>query len=174
MTDEASSRLKTITDKIRSHWEKMRESFSDIEIPENLIPEVYRRNKPQRLYPQRCFEKAWKYIVLEDHGEAVLVHGLYQGGFDHAWVEIPGDIVFDPNFSRFYPKMEYLHRYKASAVKTYDKKEAATKALEHENYTHPWWREGETARTALKTGDYALLGFEDVAAVEEKQGGVVN
>jgi hypothetical protein len=36
-----------------------------------------------------------------------LVHGEYGLGQRHAWVELPGDVVFDGVLQRFYKKLAY-------------------------------------------------------------------
>ncbi len=73
-------------------------------------------NKDQKKYPGQCFERAFRYMAEHRHiPGAVLVHGScyppeHPTGMppvDHAWVELPGDVVFDGVQHEFYDRHDY-------------------------------------------------------------------
>ena len=76
---------------------------------------------PRRRYPQQCYAKTVKYVL--DHPEikgARLVHGVVSHAphfvpLDHAWVELPGDIVFDGVVQMFFTRSSY-YSFMAAAV----------------------------------------------------------
>ncbi|QJX01095.1 hypothetical protein [Frigoriglobus tundricola] len=55
---------------------------------------------PVRAYPKKCYIKALEYFLAHVADDVVLCHGevaVAEWGlpFPHAWVELPGGIVFD-------------------------------------------------------------------------------
>jgi hypothetical protein len=96
-----------------------------------------------RIFLGRCFQKAVQYLfrVDEDAKEgAFLVHGTCRGQHgrvDHAWVELPGGIVFDGVLQRFYRWEDYERELAAVAGCRYSAKEAARLLLSH-NHNGPW------------------------------------
>jgi hypothetical protein len=72
--------------------------------------------------------------------ELRLVHGtLFIVGipFPHAWVEIPGEIVFDPVEQEFYNRDDYSHVLHAKAEAHYTTAEASQHAISTNHYG-PW------------------------------------
>jgi hypothetical protein len=59
---------------------------------------------PNRRFPRLCYKKAWDYISHRDIAGVRLVHGIATDPgmglvLGHAWVILPGDVVFDASFS---------------------------------------------------------------------------
>ena len=88
---------------------------------------------PRRRYPQQCYAKTVKYVF--DHPEIKgtrLVHGVVSHAphfvpLDHAWVELPGDIVFDGVVQTFFTRSSYYSVMAAVALDAYSA--AATRRL---------------------------------------------
>ncbi|HEX8969684.1 MAG TPA: hypothetical protein VF937_17505 [Chloroflexota bacterium] len=88
---------------------------------------------PRRRYPQQCYAKTLKYLL--SHPEikgARLVHGIVSHPphfvpLDHAWVELPGDIVFDGVVQTFFTRSSYYSVMAAVALDVYSA--AATRRL---------------------------------------------
>jgi hypothetical protein len=102
-----------------------------------------RRTWPQRRYPQQCYAKTVKYIV--DHLEIMgmrLVHGVVSHephlvAFEHAWVELPGDVVFDGVVQTFFTQVSYYGVMAALPLDAYSGLEAARLVAEH-GHPGPW------------------------------------
>jgi hypothetical protein len=68
---------------------------------------------PRRHYPQQCYPRTVKYVF--DHPEIDdlrLVHGVVSHAphfvpLDHAWVELPGEVVFDGVVQVFFTRDSY-------------------------------------------------------------------
>jgi hypothetical protein len=88
---------------------------------------------PRRRYPQQCYAKTVKYVL--DHPEITgirLLHGVVSHAphfvpLDHAWVELPGDIVFDGVVQTFFTRASYYAVMAAVALDAYSV--AATRRL---------------------------------------------
>ena len=81
--------------------------FPPPDIPEvEVDPRLTRGVEPGRQFANRCFGMAGVFMMSDFGGRTTndirLVHGTYQRGLDHAWVEIGEDIVFDGVVQRFY------------------------------------------------------------------------
>jgi hypothetical protein len=71
------------------------------------------RTWPRRHYPQQCYPRTVKYVF--DHPEIDglrLVHGVVSHAphfapLDHAWVELPGEVVFDGVVQAFFTRASY-------------------------------------------------------------------
>jgi hypothetical protein len=102
-----------------------------------------RRTYPRRRYPQQCYAKTVKYIV--DHPQILgmrLIHGVVSHAphlvpFDHAWVELPGDVVFDGVVQTFFTHASYYSVMCAVALDTYSGGETTCQVVEH-GYPGPW------------------------------------
>jgi len=86
---------------------RMRDEFKKYEIPVSL--DLTLGTLPGRIFLGLCYKKAWDYFQEHESEHPVLVHGIRDFGSDndHAWVELPGDIVFDGVFQRFYRKKDF-------------------------------------------------------------------
>jgi hypothetical protein len=88
---------------------------------------------PRRRYPQQCYAKTVKYVL--DHPDIKglrLIHGVVSHAphfvpLDHAWVELPGRIVFDGVVQTFFARSSYYSIMAAVAVDAYSA--AATRRL---------------------------------------------
>ena len=102
-----------------------------------------RRTWPRRRYPQQCYAKTVKYVV--DHPEIIgmrLIHGVVSHAphlvpFDHAWVELPGDVVFDGVVQRFFTRVSYCSAMAAVALDAYSGPETTCLLAEH-GHPGPW------------------------------------
>lgn len=122
------------------------ERIKEMSVFEVLPPDEYRTGEPISHNPKGCFEKSFQYMDNIQLEGGMLVHGMYfpwgvpENKFsyvDHAWVELPGDIVFDGVLQRFYRKMDYYKYYNAIKVYEYAYDEAIKKALDDNTYG-PW------------------------------------
>jgi hypothetical protein len=102
-----------------------------------------RRTWPRRRYPQQCYAKTTRYIL--DHPEIDgmrLVHGVISHApwfvpFDHAWVELPGNVVFDGVVQTFFAHVSYYAVMSAMVVDTYSGAEARQLVRTH-RHPGPW------------------------------------
>src|SRR5713226_8061633 len=89
-----------------------------------------RRTWPRRRYPQQCYTRTTKYMLQHlDIEGARLVHGMiahapYFVPLAHAWVELPGDIVFDGVVQAFFTRASYYAVMAALPLDTYSGLEA--------------------------------------------------
>ena len=108
-----------------------------------VSPAWARRTWPRRRYPQQCYAKTVKYVL--DHPEISgmrLVHGVASHGprflpFDHAWVELPGDIIFDGVVQLFFTRRSYYAVMSAMAVDGYSAAETRQLVGAHK-HPGPW------------------------------------
>jgi hypothetical protein len=103
---------------------------------------LFRRTRPGRDYRGRCYGLALKYMAGHRAVELALrlVHGtLFIKGvpFPHAWIEIPGRIVFDPLDQRFFTRKGYYQVLHAKAEAHYTTAEADQRAI-NTNHYGPW------------------------------------
>jgi hypothetical protein len=76
-------------------------------------------------YPQQCYPRTARYVL--DHPEIDglhLVHGVASHPphfipFDHAWVEVPGQVVFDGVVQTFFTQSSYYRVMAAVALDAY-------------------------------------------------------
>ena len=69
------------------------------------------------------------------HG--VVSHAPHLVPFDHAWVELPGDIVFDGVVQTFFTRVSYYSVMAAVALDAYSGRETACLVAEH-GHPGPW------------------------------------
>jgi hypothetical protein len=64
---------------------------------------------PNQQFPKRCFPEAAYYVRTHRIKGIEYVFGSSLGGGfgNHAWVELPGNVLFDGVLQRFYDKSEY-------------------------------------------------------------------
>jgi hypothetical protein len=89
----------------------------------------------------RCYELA-NGIMLEEPGadKFKLVHGIIHGWVGHAWIEVPGDQVYDPVRNTYTLRRVYAITKQAVVEKRYTKKQAARAMLKHHHHG-PWHTE---------------------------------
>jgi hypothetical protein len=115
----------------RSLVEEMRPFEVEPPLPYQL------RRKSSITFPRKCYERAFKYILDHAGTDARLIHGSYRVGADHAWVAIPGGIVFDGALNCFYAAESYLQHLECVPEKEYSAQEAMRAGMQHRNYG-PW------------------------------------
>ena len=81
----------------------------------------------------------WEFAGLDDsvrlvHGHADCIGGNNTG---HAWVELPGGVVYDGSFDRFYEAEAYCRIMMATAEVTYTAAEASKASSLYEHFG-PW------------------------------------
>jgi len=102
-----------------------------------------RRTWPRRRYPQQCYARTTRYMLQHlDIEGARLVHGRiahapYFVPLAHAWVELPGDIVFDGVVQAFFTRDSYYAVMGAQPLETYSASETQRLA-EFSGYSGPW------------------------------------
>ena len=111
--------------------------------PVVVQPAWTRRTWPRRRYPQQCYAKTTRYVL--DHPDIVgmrLVHGVVAHAphfvpFDHAWVELPGNVVFDGVVQTFFTQVSYHAVMSAMVVDAYSAAETA-QLVETHRHPGPW------------------------------------
>jgi hypothetical protein len=127
-----------------------------------------RRTWPRRRYPQQCYAKTVKYVV--DHLEIMdmrLIHGVVSHAphlvpFDHAWVELPGEIVFDGVVQRFFTRVSYYRVMGAVALDAYSGRETIGLVAEH-GHPGPWNAKWVPTPTQVEAYGAAVGSRQDVA-----------
>jgi hypothetical protein len=156
-----------------SHREALRDGFDRVGLQllssaerVSVEPGWARGTWPRRRYPQQCYAKTVKYVL--NHREITgirLVHGVVSHAphfapLDHAWVELPGDIVFDGVVQTFFTRASYYAVMAAVALDAYST--AATRRLvAMHGGPGPW--NAKWAPTAEQLDAYA-------AAIRTRQG----
>ena len=92
----------------------------------SVPPHYLRYTQPDMQFPGECFMRAWSYVLTHRLKRMVYVFGTTLGGGmgGHAWVELPGNIVFDGVLQRFFDLPRYYeiehampwYRFTRSAV----------------------------------------------------------
>lgn len=116
--------------------EQIINNIGEVEVEDRLLRGV-RRGK---VYPKKCYEKAHKYVLENGDVESILeVHGYIVEGIviPHAWVELPGDKVFDGAFQAFFDKCRYYMVRRAVKEVEYTAKKAVDRLLSEGHYG-PW------------------------------------
>ncbi|KON67382.1 hypothetical protein AKG34_21425 [Peribacillus butanolivorans] len=106
--------------------------------------EKYKTGKSKRLYPRKCYTKAFEYVEDKSDLEDIrLVHGLYlsygiNNHCGHGWVELPNDIVFDGVLQRFYEKEGYYQYYEIIKQVEYQPSEIHQIGFKNGGTYGPW------------------------------------
>jgi hypothetical protein len=98
---------------------------------------------PRRHYPQQCYARTVKYVL--DHPEIDglrLVHGVVSHAphfvpLDHAWVELPGEVVFDAVVQAFFTRESYYAVMAALPMDMYTPAETGRLVAAHA-HPGPW------------------------------------
>lgn len=98
---------------------------------------------PRRRYPQQCYARTVKYVL--DHSDIDglrLVHGVVSHAphfvpLDHAWVELPGEVVFDGVVQAFFTRASYYTVMAAVPMDTYTTAETRQLLAAH-GHPGPW------------------------------------
>jgi hypothetical protein len=106
-------------------------------------PEWTRRTWPRRRYPQQCYQKTARYVLEHPGIDGLqLVHGVashppHYLPFEHAWVELPGDVVFDGVVQTFFTRRSYYTVMSAVALDAYSGPQAQ-QLFEAHGHPGPW------------------------------------
>jgi hypothetical protein len=127
-----------------------------------------RRTWPRRRYPQQCYAKTVKYVV--DHPEITemrLIHGVVSHAphflpFDHAWVELPGDVVFDGVVQTFFTRVSYYRVMAAVGLDAYSAFEM-TRLIAKHRHPGPWNAKWGPTPTQLDAYVAAARRYQDVS-----------
>jgi hypothetical protein len=110
-------------------------------------PAHFKTGKPKRITFKACYRKAASYLIDLPCPDAIrdkvkLVHGTYQHyatfRADHAWIELPGGIVFDGVLQRFYSLGDYYRVFKCEKEAEYEAKDVMAKIIEPNAHFGPW------------------------------------
>lgn len=119
---------------VRAH----REEFAAYEVspPAGVVPP-----RTTRLFPRQCFARASRFLLDQPSDlVATLVQGLIGSEkILHAWVLLPGGVVYDGVFNRFYQRSDYYRERRAIDLVVYSPLEVARLILE-EGTLGPWRR----------------------------------
>jgi hypothetical protein len=102
-----------------------------------------RGTRPGRRYPQQCYAKTARYVL--EHAEIKgmrLVHGVVSHPplfvpLDHAWVELPGDIVFDGVLQTFFTRSSYYAIVAAVPLDAYSAADTR-RLMASQGHPGPW------------------------------------
>ena len=110
-----------------------------LEPPQVPVPPEWSRDTyPRTVYPGEAYERAFAYVLDHDIEGMLLVHGVAtHPAVDHAWVELPGGIVFDGVAQRFFAKDAYGAVMQVSPVAVYMPDAAVDLLLRTKRYG-PW------------------------------------
>lgn len=117
-----------------------------------------RRTAPRRHYPQQCYPKTVKFVLDHPKIEGMrLIHGIVSHAphfvpLDHAWVELPGEIVFDGVVQRFFTRRSYYAIMSAVALDTYSSAETQ-RLVVTQRRPGPW--NANWVPTSAQLDDYA-------------------
>jgi hypothetical protein len=102
-----------------------------------------RHTWPRRRYPQQCYSRTASYVLNHPDIEGMqLVHGVASHEprhvpFDHAWVELPGHVVFDGVVQTFFTRASYYAVMSPMALDVYSAAETRQLAGTH-RHPGPW------------------------------------
>jgi hypothetical protein len=106
-------------------------------------PAWARRTWPRRRYPQQCYAKTVKYVLNHPAIPGMrLIHGVVSHAprripFEHAWVELPGGVVFDGVVQAFFTRVSYYSVMAAVALDAYSAPQTTRLLAEHA-HPGPW------------------------------------
>jgi hypothetical protein len=121
--------------------------------------------------PGACFSAAAEYVLTNGQPDLVLVHGVLTKPivFDHAWVLLPGGVVFDPVDQDFYHQAAYEALLGAAPEACYGAIEVRAALTVHCN-SGPWHKPAAEAITRTLSGHPSasavapLVGWENLKA----------
>jgi len=102
-----------------------------------------RKTWPRRRYPQQCYAKTVKYILEHADIDGMrLVHGVVSHAphhipLDHAWVDLPGDVVFDGVVQAFFTRPSYCAVMASVELDAYSACETR-KLVDAHGHPGPW------------------------------------
>jgi hypothetical protein len=159
-----AARREALTDGFRRVGWELLSSAKQVEVEAGWA----RRTWPRRRYPQQCYAKTLKYVV--DHPDITgmrLTHGVvshtpHLAPFDHAWVELPGDVVFDGVVQTFFTHASYYRVMAAVALDSYSVSETTCLISMH-RHPGPWNAKWVPTPVQLTTYVAAVRAGNDVS-----------
>lgn len=128
---------------LRAAFARVGQDLLDSAVNVEVDPSWARRTWPRRRYPQQCYRRTVKYLADHPHiPEAGLVHGVASHApgrlpFDHAWVELPGNVVFDGVVQAFFTRDSYYAVMAAMPLDAYPRARADQLLRQH-GHPGPW------------------------------------
>lgn len=132
------------TDVPREVVKEMAKVDRDQLAPYEVTPEEqYLTGRKRYLNPKNCYEKAFEYTASKSELPVMLVHGKYRSPAmdmpsNHAWVELPGEIIFDGVLQRFYDKEKYAAYYDIQEENRYTPSEMYRIGRLNNGHYGPW------------------------------------
>jgi hypothetical protein len=135
-------------------------------------PSWARRTWPRRRYPQQCYATAIRFVL--DHPQITgmqLVHGVVAHAprfvpFDHAWVELPGRVVFDGVVQAFFTHDSYYAVMLAVPLDRYSRRQTERQLAAH-GHPGPWTTKWVPTPAQLRA---FLAHRADVATAQDARG----
>jgi hypothetical protein len=149
-------RRNALTEGFQRVGQELLASAQQVPVP----PAWSRRTLPRRRYPQQCYPRTTKYVL--DHADIdgiQLVHGVAAHAphfvpLDHAWVLLPGGVVFDGVVQAFFTRPSYYGVMAAVALDTYSAADARRLVAAH-GHPGPW--NASWVPTAAQLRAYAAM-----------------
>jgi len=132
-------RREALRDGFRRVGRQLLESAERVEVDDGWAGRTW----PRRRYPQQCYARTVKYVLDHPRIDGLrLVHGVISHApqfvpLDHAWVELPGDVVFDGVVQAFFTRASYYAVMGAVPMDSYTGSEARRLVAEH-GHPGPW------------------------------------
>ena len=108
----------------------------NLEPPQVSVPPAWSRDTyPRYVYPGECYERAFAHVLDHDIEDMLLVHGVATHRHEkHAWVELPGNVMFDGVAQRFFAKYAYAIVMQVRPVTVYPPDAAVDLLLRTQRY----------------------------------------
>jgi hypothetical protein len=159
------SRREALTVGFRRVGHQLLESAEQVAVPTGWA----RHTWPRRRYPQQCYSKTLKYV--REHADILgirLVHGVVSHPphflpLDHAWIELPGQVVFDAVLQAFFTRLSYYNVMSAMVVQTYSAASARRLATRH-HHDGPWNAKWAPTDRQLEAYGQGLRALENGSA----------
>lgn len=128
---------------LRAAFARVGQELLDHATQATVDPSWARRTWPRRRYPQQCYRRTVKYLADHPHiPGAGLVHGVASHApgrvpYDHAWVELPDNVVFDAVVQAFFTRGSYYDVMAAMPLDIYPRVHAEAMLRLH-GHPGPW------------------------------------
>lgn len=135
---EPASFEAALADRTERGKRRLIEKLAECEV--NVPMAWLEKTEPSRIFVGECYRKACYFVSDHNIEGARLVHGrISDFGVDcsHAWVELPGEIVFDGVTQRFYRRDRYYEVRSAIKERCNTAEEALINSVRHRNFG-PW------------------------------------
>jgi hypothetical protein len=139
LTKLSPDRRQALTDGFGRVGHQLLESAARVDVSVDWAEHTW----PDRRYPQQCYARTVKYVLDHPRIDGLrLVHGVVSHAplfipLDHAWVELPGEVVFDGVVQAFFTHASYYAVMAALALDTYTAAETRRRVAAH-GHPGPW------------------------------------